>query len=285
MKRLTGILTLIIGIVIFAVQGVHADDICYGSECLNEYSYGLAESNAVYPEFPNPPAYYIAPRGCPLSSGQPGRCEHSSGVGAICPLESMELFSDLERQLQNSYTNGERPRFQNQLRRQQEREQQYQGGEQFRSQDESNPFTDAPTEDDSFLNEVPPNSSLEEKTSVPLPAELTSQSGDRSLPENKRLSQKNVQPQSDIASIFAALSKLPPEDQLAVLSQRHCPVKGNVLGTLGLPIKVQYRGKEIYACCEDCAEKLKFDPGKSRIIEEYRTKPVGVKTHDQDHNH
>lgn len=285
MKRLTGLLALIVGIVIFAAQGVHADDICYGTECLNEYSYGLAESNVVYPEFSAPPVYYIAPRGCPLRSGQLERCEHSSGVGAICPLESMELFSDLERQLQNPYTNEERPRFQNQFWRQQEREQQYQGGEQFRSPEEPNPFTDAPTEDDSFLNEVPPNSSLEEEISVPLPAELTSQSGDRTLPENKRLLQKNDQPQSGIASIFTALSGLPPEDQVAVLSQRFCPVKGNVLGTLGSPIKIQFRGKDIYACSEDCAEKLKFNPDKSRILEEYQIKPVGVKTHDHGHKH
>lgn len=285
MKRLTGILTLIVGIVIFAAQGVHADDICYGSECLSEYPYGLADSNLIYPEISVSPTYDIGPRGCPLRSGQSERCSHSIGVGAICPLESMELFSDLERQLQNPYLNEVQPRFQNQFRRQQEREQQYQGGEQFRSLDEPNPFMDAPTEDDSFLNEVPPNSSLEEETSVPLPSELTLQNDNSLLPENMRFSQENDQPQTDIASIFAALSKLPPKDQLAVLSQRHCPVKGNVLGTLGSPIKVQYRGKEIYACCEDCAEKLKFDPGKSRIIEEYRTKPVGVKTHDQDHNH
>lgn len=56
---------------------------------------------------------------------------------------------------------------------------------------------------------------------------------------------------------FAALS---PEDHAAAEKQGTCPVSGGALGSMGTPIKVTVKDRDVFICCSGCEEKLKADP-------------------------
>ncbi|MFQ5733589.1 MAG: hypothetical protein ACE5KM_16750 [Planctomycetaceae bacterium] len=51
-------------------------------------------------------------------------------------------------------------------------------------------------------------------------------------------------------------------DELAIASQRLCPVSGKKLGSMGRPIKTIVNGKPVYVCCKGCTNALKANPQK-----------------------
>lgn len=60
---------------------------------------------------------------------------------------------------------------------------------------------------------------------------------------------------------IAEVKKLPTEaEQTAALSQKACPVSGEHLGSMGMPIKVSAEGKDLYLCCKGCKEEFDKDP-------------------------
>lgn len=60
----------------------------------------------------------------------------------------------------------------------------------------------------------------------------------------------------------AELAKLPPEDAASAEQQHFCPVSGEMLGTMGAPLKVDVNGQEVWICCETCKEQLLKSPEK-----------------------
>jgi Cu(I)/Ag(I) efflux system membrane fusion protein len=48
------------------------------------------------------------------------------------------------------------------------------------------------------------------------------------------------------------IKKLSPEDQKFALKQKSCPVTGEPLGSMGMPIKVIVAGQPVFLCCAGC---------------------------------
>lgn len=58
----------------------------------------------------------------------------------------------------------------------------------------------------------------------------------------------------------AAIKKLPAAEQAAALKQAVCPVSGENLGSMDVPVKVSAEGKTFYLCCKGCKKELDADP-------------------------
>ncbi len=59
-----------------------------------------------------------------------------------------------------------------------------------------------------------------------------------------------------------ALAELSVEDRAAAEKQRICPVQEAELGSMGKPVKVSVRGRDVFLCCEGCRENIIKDPDK-----------------------
>lgn len=68
--------------------------------------------------------------------------------------------------------------------------------------------------------------------------------------------------QSEQPEITAALSELSAEDRRLAERQRVCPVTGMQLGSMGIPIKVNVDGRNVFICCEGCRARLLAEPTK-----------------------
>lgn len=49
-------------------------------------------------------------------------------------------------------------------------------------------------------------------------------------------------------------------DRAAADKQKTCPVSNNLLGSMGTPIKVTVKGRDVYLCCAGCKAKFLKDP-------------------------
>ena len=67
---------------------------------------------------------------------------------------------------------------------------------------------------------------------------------------------------SDHSEIEKALAKLSPADRAAAERQKTCPVIGELLGSMGRPIKLSVEGRDVFICCAGCEEDLRDDPAK-----------------------
>jgi len=66
---------------------------------------------------------------------------------------------------------------------------------------------------------------------------------------------------SEAAEIKAALAKLSPEDRKAAELQKECPInEGSQLGSMGVPVKLNLAGENVFVCCEGCQEEAMADP-------------------------
>ena len=59
------------------------------------------------------------------------------------------------------------------------------------------------------------------------------------------------------AEVVDALAKLSSEDRALAEAQKTCPVTGELLGSMGVPIKVTAHGRDAFVCCEGCVDELK----------------------------
>ncbi len=59
-----------------------------------------------------------------------------------------------------------------------------------------------------------------------------------------------------------ALAGLSPSDRESAERQRTCPVSGQLLGSMGEPIKLEVEGREVWICCAGCESALRDDPGQ-----------------------
>lgn len=65
---------------------------------------------------------------------------------------------------------------------------------------------------------------------------------------------------TDMEKMAAELAKLSPEDAASAEKQHICPVSGEMLGTVGAPIKLDVKGQQVWICCEDCRKELLENP-------------------------
>lgn len=66
--------------------------------------------------------------------------------------------------------------------------------------------------------------------------------------------------ESDMDKMKAELAKLSPEDAAAAERQHMCPVSGEMLGTMGAPLKIDVKEQQVWICCEGCKDKLLASP-------------------------
>jgi hypothetical protein len=58
----------------------------------------------------------------------------------------------------------------------------------------------------------------------------------------------------------AALAGLVPSDRESAERQRICPVSGELLGSMGEPVKLDVQGREVWICCAGCEGTLRENP-------------------------
>ena len=65
---------------------------------------------------------------------------------------------------------------------------------------------------------------------------------------------------SDMEKMKAELAKLSPEDAASSEKQHICPVSGEMLGTMGAPMKVEVKGQQVCICCDGCKDAITKSP-------------------------
>lgn len=66
--------------------------------------------------------------------------------------------------------------------------------------------------------------------------------------------------ESEMEKLHAELAKLSPEDRTSAEKQHVCPVSGEMLGTMGAPLKIDVNGQDVWICCGGCKDKLLANP-------------------------
>ncbi len=61
---------------------------------------------------------------------------------------------------------------------------------------------------------------------------------------------------------MSGLALLPGSEQAVALQQRVCPVTGQLLGSMGRPIRVDVDGRSVFVCCQGCVDAVRQNPGK-----------------------
>ena len=61
------------------------------------------------------------------------------------------------------------------------------------------------------------------------------------------------------ADELANIKKLPAAEQDAAIKQAVCPVSGEHLGNMGMPVKITAEDRTFYLCCEGCEKDVKKD--------------------------
>lgn len=56
------------------------------------------------------------------------------------------------------------------------------------------------------------------------------------------------------------IRQLPEADAEMALVQKMCPVQDKPLGSMGVPVKVDVKGRPVYLCCAGCEGAVEEDP-------------------------
>ena len=67
---------------------------------------------------------------------------------------------------------------------------------------------------------------------------------------------------TDMEKMTEALADLSAGDRESAIKQHFCPVSDQMLGSMGLPEKVDVNGQSVWICCDGCKDKLLADPEK-----------------------
>ncbi len=62
--------------------------------------------------------------------------------------------------------------------------------------------------------------------------------------------------------IETSISMLEEDDQKLARAQKICPVSDQALGSMGIPIKLEVKGKTVFLCCRGCEKRILADPDK-----------------------
>jgi Cu(I)/Ag(I) efflux system membrane fusion protein len=60
----------------------------------------------------------------------------------------------------------------------------------------------------------------------------------------------------------AQIDRLPEEDRELAAAQAVCPVTGEPLGSMGVPVKVTIQGQVVFLCCQGCVAEIEAHPDK-----------------------
>ncbi len=78
------------------------------------------------------------------------------------------------------------------------------------------------------------------------------------------------------AAIEADLARLNAADQRLARAQKLCPMTGEPLGSMGVPVKIVLRGRPVFLCCKGCVEDAEKDPAKTLArVKELKAKSGG----------
>ncbi|MFH1923245.1 MAG: hypothetical protein ABIP48_25565 [Planctomycetota bacterium] len=64
------------------------------------------------------------------------------------------------------------------------------------------------------------------------------------------------------SEVETALAELSEEDRALAVAQKTCPVTDQPLGSMGKPVKVTVKDREVFLCCEGCKGAITKDPDK-----------------------
>jgi hypothetical protein len=88
-------------------------------------------------------------------------------------------------------------------------------------------------------------------------AEQKADPGSTTATPSTQSSTAEMQTSEEDQELVDALAKLSPEDRALAEAQKTCPVTGELLGSMGVPIKVTVEGRDAFVCCEGCVDELK----------------------------
>ena len=66
----------------------------------------------------------------------------------------------------------------------------------------------------------------------------------------------------DMAKMKEGLAKLSEADRASAEKQHICPVTGEMLGTMGQPIKLTVNDHDVWICCDGCRKSIESNPDK-----------------------
>lgn len=71
----------------------------------------------------------------------------------------------------------------------------------------------------------------------------------------------------DDTAIEASLAKLSPVDRKAAEEQGYCANEPeSKLGSMGVPLKIAVKGRDVFVCCKDCMKHVLEDPDKTLAV-------------------
>lgn len=93
-------------------------------------------------------------------------------------------------------------------------------------------------------------------------------SSDRPKGDNDQTAAKTAREKK----IEASRARLSAEDRVLVDAQDSCPVTGEKLGSMGVPLKLLIKGQAVFICCKGCTESANSDPDRTvKSVEKART--------------
>ncbi|MEN9353964.1 MAG: hypothetical protein RL318_1289 [Fibrobacterota bacterium] len=69
------------------------------------------------------------------------------------------------------------------------------------------------------------------------------------------------------------------------VGNKHCPVSGEELGSMGTPLQVVYQGKAVSLCCKGCIKSFAKDPKSMLAKAEADAKAPAAKSGHEGHAH
>ena len=63
-----------------------------------------------------------------------------------------------------------------------------------------------------------------------------------------------------LAAEIDEIKALPAGEQATALAQAVCPVSGEHLGSMGMPLKITAEGRTFYLCCKGCKDEVTANP-------------------------
>ena len=73
--------------------------------------------------------------------------------------------------------------------------------------------------------------------------------------------------------VKASLAKLSDEDRKLANEQKSCPITGEPLGSMGVPIKLTLKDQTVFLCCASCKKEAEADADKTlKVVEDAKAK-------------
>ena len=64
-----------------------------------------------------------------------------------------------------------------------------------------------------------------------------------------------------LTNASSVLAKLPAKERAAAEAQKYCAIQNkSFLGSMGVPVKLNFNGKPVYLCCKGCVAKAQANP-------------------------